>query len=71
MKAYSYPDGLLYFCLCDRGVRDAMDIGNESYYVNRLFLLFPDLRGYTVDSSSESLLRGRSQWKKDIQSDRP
>ena len=23
MKAYSYPDGFLYFCLCDRGVRDA------------------------------------------------
>lgn len=33
MKAYSYPDGLLYFCLCDRGVRDAMDIGKESYFV--------------------------------------
>ena len=33
MKAYSYPDGLLYFCLCDRGVRDAMDIGKESYLV--------------------------------------
>ena len=33
MKAYSYPDGLLYFCQCDRGVRDAMDIGKESYLV--------------------------------------
>ena len=33
MKAYSYPDGLLYFWLCDRGVQDVMDIGKESYLV--------------------------------------
>lgn len=33
MKAYSYPGGLLYFCLCDSGVRDDVDIGKESYLV--------------------------------------
>ncbi len=53
MKAYSYPDGLLYFCLCDRGVRDAMDIGKESYLVKLCQPII--LAIFLIDNSSMAL----------------